>query len=170
MSQKPWSSDPVSKKPWFSKGVRFTCSMCGACCYKRETTVEHGPDGVWLNLDDIKALRKSGHRLANVTTTQMVKGIPHVSLKHNEDGACVFLKDRKCSIWDTCQPRQCRTYPLGWKTVMASKASWDEEGERCEGIDSSHFYNQGSVLEILRGERKLRPAVDKYSGETHGQK
>lgn len=166
MSQKPWTSDPVSKEPWFAKGVRFRCTSCGACCYKRETTVEYGIDGVWLDVNDLKALRKEGHNLAQVTTTIMIQGTPHVSLRHQEDGACVFLKDRKCSIWGTCQPYQCRTFPLGWKRVMASKAAWDREGERCEGIDSSHFYNKGSILEILRGEKKIRPGIDAYSEET----
>jgi len=155
----------VSQDLWFKKGVRFRCTSCGACCYKRETTVEHGIDGVWLDVTDLKALRKAGHNLAQVTETITWQGIPHVSLKHNEDGACVFLKNRKCSVWNNGQPRQCRTYPLGWKRVMASKAAWEQEGERCEGIDSSHFYNQGAILEILRGERKIRPGIDAYSEE-----
>lgn len=51
-----------------------------------------------------------------------------------EDGRCVFLgEDDRCRVYPV-RPVQCRTYPF-WPEVVHSRAAWQRESRRCEGMD-----------------------------------
>ena len=63
-------------------------------------------------------------------------------LEHSKTYDCVFLKDKKCLVYEA-RPRQCRTFPW-WPEQLTSKKEWEEEAARCEGIN-----HQGSKLYTL---------------------
>lgn len=46
---------------------------------------------------------------------------------------CVFLAGKRCTIYSV-RPQQCRTFPW-WKENLASKESWEEAAQQCEGIN-----------------------------------
>lgn len=66
----------------------------------------------------------------------------------NRQGRCVFLlKNNRCSIY-AVRPRQCLTYPY-WPEIMVSQAAWDNEANRCEGI------NTGKAVKTKHIEKQL---------------
>ena len=50
-----------------------------------------------------------------------------------QSDACIFLKDRKCSIYEA-RPVQCRTFPW-WLHTLKSPKEWADAAKDCEGID-----------------------------------
>ena len=49
---------------------------------------------------------------------------------------CVFLKDKRCSIYDV-RPTQCRTFPF-WPSLMRNREEWEKAAKNCEGIKLNH--------------------------------
>lgn len=119
--------DLLTEKPWYRKGLRFSCTQCGACC-------TGFPGYVWLNKTEIEEL---AHHL-NLSKeeflkcyTRNIKG--RISLLEDPNTYdCIFLKNKKCSVY-TKRPKQCQTYPF-WPSILSSEKSWEEEKCRCEGI------------------------------------
>lgn len=113
---------------WYKKGLRFTCTGCGACCSKE-------PGYVWLSPQEVQQI--ADH--LRISTPEFVKRYTRkvfgrVSLlEDSKNFDCVFLKNNRCQIYSV-RPRQCRTFPW-WKDNLTSPAAWEETARRCEGID-----------------------------------
>ena len=45
--------------------------------------------------------------------TTLARNRRALSLKQEPDGACVFLKENRCGVYDQ-RPAQCREFPHGW--------------------------------------------------------
>lgn len=54
-------------------------------------------------------------------------------LEHPTNYDCVFLKDKKCQIYQE-RPIQCRTFPW-WQQNLRSKEDWERAAVYCEGIN-----------------------------------
>ncbi len=67
------------------------------------------------------------------------------SLVEYENGDCVFLQDRKCTLYED-RPRQCRTWPF-WDSNISTPQAWEATCEACPGAGKGKIY---SVEEILR--------------------
>jgi len=52
-------------------------------------------------------------------------GIPGIKLRTTDDGACLFMKEEGCSIYED-RPTACRYYPSGLLSMRALGASEDE--------------------------------------------
>ena len=116
------------QRPWYSEGLRFTCTGCGACC--------SGRGRVWLNEGDIyllaETLRLEAHELVE-RFVERVEG--RWALKENsQTGDCSFLEERRCQVYEG-RPRQCRTFPW-WPSTLKSESSWTEDARVCEGVDA----------------------------------
>jgi len=67
-------------------------------------------------------------------------GIPGIKLRTTEDGACLFMKDEGCSIYED-RPTACRYYPSGLLSMRALGKSEDErhfllvKEPHCKGHD-----------------------------------
>jgi uncharacterized protein len=113
---------------WFKKGLRFTCTGCGACCTKE-------PGYVWVTPQEMGQI--AGH--LNISEAEFKKRYTRTVfgkvalLEDPNNFDCVFLKEKKCQIY-TARPRQCRTFPW-WKENVESPEAWKETAKRCEGID-----------------------------------
>lgn len=115
--------------PWYKEGLKFQCTECGKCCtgapgYVWVTKEEMSAIAVFLNISielfKRKYVRQRDNRYALVE-------------KKSENNACIFLKDKKCSIYQA-RPAQCRTFPW-WRENLNSKESWDLAAQSCEGIN-----------------------------------
>lgn len=106
---------PVS----LSDKFKFRCRQCGNCCRHVQASVplesldafrlakylrDNGHEDIKC-IDDVLAiyaspvlLHKSGYTVFMLNTV-------------GDDGACVFLKDNKCTVHNA-KPRACRTYPI----------------------------------------------------------
>lgn len=119
----------MSKQAWPPKeGLRFKCTGCGKCC-------TGSPGAVWIDEAEIEAManylkidkkdfiQKYTRRLGS-----------RLSLKEDpKNYDCVFLNNNQCSLYPV-RPSQCKIYPW-WPSMLSSKEAWDEEKERCEGLD-----------------------------------
>lgn len=114
---------------WYKEGLRFECTGCGQCC-------TGAPGYVWLSAQEIDAMATH----LNISKEEFMRRYTrsifgrHSLIEDKKNFDCIFLKDKKCEVYSV-RPKQCRTFPW-WKENLASKASWKEVAERCEGIDA----------------------------------
>lgn len=114
---------------WYKDGLHFKCTGCGKCC-------TGAPGYVWLEEEDIVRLSKRlkiPRELFLKRYTRLV-GSRYSLTEDPINYDCIFLKDQKeCTLYED-RPKQCKTFPF-WKDALESPEAWEEEKERCEGID-----------------------------------
>ena len=119
----------VNEEPWYKEGLNFKCTECGGCCtgspgyiWVNDKEIEEIASFLKLSIEDFykKYLRKVGHRYSILERPQTYD--------------CVFLKDKKCTIYSV-RPKQCRTFPW-WTQNLKSKEDWLQAASYCEGINS----------------------------------
>ena len=131
----------MTAKPWYDKGLQFTCTGCGNCCtgepgYVWVTPEEAAEIGLYLGkgVDQMceSDLRQVGRRL---------------SLTERDNGDCTFLDPdtRKCTVYPV-RPTQCRTWPF-WPSNLQSPEVWEEVKRICPGSGKGEWV---SVEEIQR--------------------
>jgi len=108
-------SAPYHEYPLMKPGetFQFTCQKCGDCCrdVRQAVMVE--------SLDLFRIAKHLKMEMAEAAERYLEVGIiawgaPILLIKTTEpDGACVFLKDNRCSLHGSgTKPRACRLYPL----------------------------------------------------------
>lgn len=118
----------MTEEPWYKKGLRFSCTQCGACC-------TGSPGYVWIDEKEIEQMAK----FLKISEDDFVKRYTRKVhgrlslLEHPKTFDCVFLKERKCLLYNA-RPRQCKTFPW-WSENLATKDAWEETATRCEGIN-----------------------------------
>ena len=130
-------------KKWWEEGVRFECQGSGKCC------VSHGEYGyVYLTQKDRVRLAQS----LGLPTPQFTReycgktdGIYH--LLDGENDQCIFLKDKKCSVYEG-RPTQCRTWPF-WPEVMEAKTWKKEVAAFCPGIGKGKIWKKEEIEKAL---------------------
>lgn len=137
---------------WWESGIRFECQGSGQCC------VSHGEFGyVYMTKEDRIRMAKSLGLSTSAFTKQYCEkedGIYH--LIDGKNGACQFLKDKKCSVYSG-RPTQCRTWPF-WPEVMNAK-TWKKEVKAfCPGVGQGRLWSKEEVQEQL--DIQLRSEAD----------
>jgi uncharacterized protein len=129
----------MSDKPWFAKeGLKFTCTECGDCC-------TGAPGYVWVNGEEIAAMAaRLGMTVAAFEEQYVRKVGMRKSLVEYDNGDCVFLKDRKCSIYEQ-RPRQCKTWPF-WDSNIKSPKAWAQTCEACPGSGVGQVHTVEEIL------------------------
>lgn len=122
------NSLPVLQKPWYSEGLRFSCTGCGKCC-------TGSPGYTWVTVDEIVAIAEYLQLSIDQFASRYLRQIDdRYSLKENLiTHDCVFLKDTKCQIYPV-RPTQCKTFPW-WIENLKSEEEWQQAALRCEGIN-----------------------------------
>ncbi len=116
---------PQPAQPWYTDGLGFQCTQCGDCC-----TGE--PGFVWVNQEEIAALARRLNLDVATFEAQFVHKVGiRKTLTEKENGDCVFLKDRKCTVYED-RPRQCRSWPF-WESNLRSEKAWQETCAVCPG-------------------------------------
>lgn len=139
-----------SPEPWYSEGLRFSCTMCGNCCT--------GPPGaVWfdegegermaeaLGMDYDAFLKRYARRINGK------RSLKESRTRHGHD--CILL-DREtspgkalCRVY-TARPTQCRTWPF-WEENLESREDWDrvKASTPCPGMDSG---DDGAFIPVAK--------------------
>lgn len=143
--------DVLQEEPWYSDGLKFTCTQCGNCC-------TGGPGFVWITEQEIERLaeflkltarqvlnrfcRKIGSRWS-LKERRTSDGLydcvflteqpePHPRPRQLSKGQPVPLRKRGCSIYPV-RPLQCRTWPF-WDSNLSSEQAWERASRRCPGM------------------------------------
>ena len=129
----------------YKNGIRFECQGSGKCCVSRES---YG--FVYLSDNDIirfsKYLKLSIKKFKD-KYCQITKGFIHLVEKTELKGKCIFLKDKKCSVYKG-RPSQCRTWPF-WNENMNSKV-WNEDiSLNCPGVGKGKIVKANKIKEFL---------------------
>jgi len=128
--------DPTGRTSSGERGLRFECTMCGACCT--------GPPGYVLVSDaECAALaRRLGLSVERFVaehthTTGKGRSLNERETEHGFD--CIFL-DREsvpgravCGVYED-RPTQCRTWPF-WPENVRTPRQWDRTGAICPGVN-----------------------------------
>ncbi len=127
------------QKPWYHKGLKFSCSECGNCCT--------GFSGfVWVNKEEMEGLAQilelDFEEFQRLYTRKI--GIRY-SLKEFPNGSCVFFDEdtRKCQVY-AGRPRQCRTWPF-WESNLRTEQEWNRTCEVCPGSGTGRLYQLAEI-------------------------
>ncbi len=130
-------------EPWYSEGLRFTCTRCGKCC-------GGAPGYVWVEKEEIARMA----RLLGMTDREFAREYCrsvwwHTSLKERANGDCVMLTPEGCRVYEG-RPLQCRTFPF-WRDHLKSPAAWQEARDRCPGMGTGRLYSRQEIESISEG-------------------
>ena len=139
----------------YKKGIRFECQGSGNCCVSR------GSYG-FVYLSDIDLKRFSKYFKISIKKfkekyCQITDGFIHLSEKYELNGNCIFLKDRKCSVYNS-RPTQCRTWPF-WNENMNAKV-WNEDiAINCPGIGKGKLIKSKTIERFLKEDLKNEDSI-----------
>jgi Fe-S-cluster containining protein len=96
----------------YPRNVRFVCDKCAICCgdtEKKARTI------LLLNVE-AQGISKDTKKVIKEFALKIKGSRPYVyQMKKTDEGKCVFLKDKLCSIYEI-RPLICRFYPFELKT------------------------------------------------------
>ena len=130
----------------YKNGIRFECQGSGKCCVSRES---YG----FVYLSDSDIIRFSKYLKLTIKKfkekyCQLTDGFIHLIERTELKGNCIFLKDKKCSVYEG-RPSQCRTWPF-WNENMNSKV-WNEDiSLNCPGVGKGGIVKAKKIKEFLK--------------------
>ncbi len=135
-----------SKPKWYTTGLHFECSACGACCC--------GPDEgyVWATKKEIELiadhLQLSVEQVRKRYTRKI--GLRTSLLEKPRNKNCVFLDfvngQKLCGIYSV-RPTQCRNWPF-WPGNLKSPNDWNITTAKCPGINRGKLYSYEEIEKI----------------------
>ena len=140
----------AGKKPFYAKGLCFSCARCSACC-----RFESGY--VFLSGKDVARLMAAlnmGYREFTEFYCRWIpsgSGTSQLSLKEKSNYDCVFWAQGNsgggCSVYES-RPLQCRAFPF-WPSVLGSKNRWEATAETCPGMGRGTVHSPDSIEKWL---------------------
>lgn len=135
----------MEHKPWYDKGLQFTCQRSGNCCKT------HG-EYAYIYLAEADVVAISAH---------LGLSRPEFEAQHctEEDGytllridspECPFLLEgNRCGIYPV-RPKQCATWPF-WQENLDDRARWEGPvSDCCPGIGQGQLHSREEVERIAR--------------------
>lgn len=128
---------------WYKEGLRFKCTGCGKCC-------TGAPGYVWITEEEIMIMAEFLKTTVDIFKKTYVRKVgARLSLNEKANYDCIFLKDKKCQIYEA-RPKQCRTFPW-WQQNLESAETWKRTSLECEGInDSAPLFTQNQIAELFK--------------------
>lgn len=80
------------------------CGSCSACCRRELVALVDGD-----NLADYPDARQLASLDASIGLKQVLPTATGWVIPHGNDGACIYLKEDKCSIYEK-RPKMCRVF------------------------------------------------------------
>ena len=114
----------------------YTCNRCLACCHFKR---------IQLNPYDIARLARN----QGISTTAFIGRYTTTGgtiLRFRDDGACVFLDDRGCSVHPD-RPLVCRLYPLERHVRFSGMEYFSQVA--CEPGCQGSFHENGTIAQYL---------------------
>jgi Fe-S-cluster containining protein len=103
----------------------FSCRQCGDCC--------QGYGGTYVSRADVAAIAAYiGMDADRFEKTYCTASGDGSVLVQQENGFCIFWKDRVCSI-HAVKPRMCREWPF-IRSVLVDPDNWEKMASMCPGI------------------------------------
>ena len=139
----------------YKKGIKFECQGSGNCCVSR------GSYG-FVYLSDIDLKRFSKYFKISIKKfkekyCQITDGFIHLSEKYKMNGNCIFLKEKKCTVYNS-RPTQCRTWPF-WNENMNAKV-WNEDiAINCPGIGKGKLIKSKTIERFLKEDLKNEDSI-----------
>jgi Fe-S-cluster containining protein len=134
--------------PWYSTGLRFTCTQCGNCC-------TGAPGYVYVTREEIDRIAAFLGRPALGREHLRRVGIRYSLTEDRQNGDCCFLRHeggrRMCAIYPV-RPLQCRTWPF-WDLNLDSPRAWAEAALGCPGMNHGE-HHEFVQIEIRRTARR----------------
>jgi Fe-S-cluster containining protein len=148
----------------YKNGIRFKCQGSGNCCVSRES---YG--FVYLSNKDIirfskyfkLSLKKFQDKYCQITD-----GFIHLIEKKKLEGNCIFLKDKRCSVYEG-RPSQCRTWPF-WNENMNSKIWSENISINCPGVGKGKVIKAKAIEKFLKEDLSNEKAI--YKNRLNPQK
>ncbi len=132
--------------PWYTDGLRFSCTGSGKCC-----TV-HGDNAyVFPTRDEERRIAEGlGLTLRQFRRRHTYRPFARERSLRFPDGDCTFLRDRQCSIYET-RPQQCRTWPF-WEENLDPQVWQDEIASFCPGVGRGRLYTVEEIEAVMSGD------------------
>ena len=109
----------MGKASWYASGVRFGCTQGGDCCHN------HGEyDSVYFTRREEAAVAAHLDLTLREVRRRFLRREDGYRVARSKKGACVFLTDCRCSIYDV-RPIPCRTWPF-WPENL-KRGVWESE-------------------------------------------
>ena len=147
----------------YNNGIRFECQGSGNCCVSRNS---YGY--VYLSEKDLKRFSKYFKiSLKNFKDKycEITDGFIHLAEKKEFKGNCIFLKEKKCSVYKS-RPSQCRTWPF-WNENMNAKV-WNEDiSINCPGVGKGRLIKKKEIDNFLKEDLKNEQAILKKKINHH---
>lgn len=127
-------SEADKDSPWYSDGLSFECTRCGACC-------TGAPGYVWVNADEIARLAAFRGEPVERFSTQFVRRVNgRFSLIEKPGGDCIFWdKQAGCTVYPA-RPVQCQTWPF-WSENIETSEAWTDVKRRCPGSGHGQWFS-----------------------------
>ena len=127
--------------PFYSSGLEFTCTRCGACC-------RYDPGFVFLSKNDIRLLCGAlsideGEFVRSYCRVVTVDGKERLSLKEEPNYDCILWRDGGCMVYEA-RPFQCRSFPF-WSNILKRREAWEAHKEGCPGIGSGTLHSPEEI-------------------------
>jgi Fe-S-cluster containining protein len=143
-----------SSKPFYSEGLRFSCTRCSECC-------RIDPGFVFLRKKDTEILVSALKMKYNDFVTAYCRwvpwlgGIERLSLKEKANYDCIFW-EKGCSVYEA-RPLQCRTFPF-WPSMLDSANSWDVM--TCPGMGKGTLHTLEEI-ELSLARQRAEPIIQR---------
>src|SRR5262245_11014179 len=134
----------MTSKPWYDKGLRFTCTRCGNCCRN------HGAyTYVYLSAKDVSAIALHLGMPEKAFLEAYCRTEEGWVTLRMDSPACPFLEQgNTCAIYPV-RPKQCATWPF-WKENLR-RSVWEGEVKAdCPGIDRGELHSRAEIERTAR--------------------
>lgn len=150
----PFESNMLPVKLGLGSKIQFRChkgiSCFNACCKKADITLT--PYDV-IRLKDRLGKSSTDFLKGHTVPFQMERdGVPGIKLRTDDDGACLFVTDEGCSVYED-RPTACRYYPLGHLAMRLASSVSEEthyflvKEDHCKGHEEERELTVQEYLE-----------------------
>jgi len=142
----------MSQQPFYTAGLRFSCTRCSSCC-------RHESGFVYLSENDLSRLAdefKMEYTAFIATWCRWVsfnRDSERLALKEKSNFDCIFWKADGSEGTDGCmvyhvRPLQCRAFPF-WDNIVCSPEAWETTGHNCPGINTGELHRREDIENFL---------------------
>ncbi|HPD97825.1 MAG TPA: YkgJ family cysteine cluster protein [Synergistales bacterium] len=137
------TGEGLEYKPWWSKGLYFSCLGCGRCC-------RGDPGAIWVSDEDITAAARYLEKNEGDFRRSFLTGRwKRPSLREKPNGECVMYSSltARCMIYPV-RPPQCSLFPF-WPSLLRSRSDWDRASADCPGMNNGKFFSAEEIESLL---------------------